>query len=469
MIQQTIANPNITTAWWVIKAAQDKRTDKFCITAGYGSGKSHGSWQWLLEMMRLSPDCRVFFYAEPTYDLIEKIALESFRKVADKLGLIESIHYRIVTSKNARIEFPQLKQKILLLSMDKPSSLVGFEAGAGVIDEAALCKKDAIDKLEQRLRGSGTTRKQQLMLVTTPEGLNHVADEYDSDTQPNWIFRNEYDATKAELQRTLEGDKWTYKRRFRLTTYGNKENLPLNYIAKIFSKYGHNQNFIDSYVMGYFRPFSTGLAYSAFKGALHKIAPIEASPYLPIEFTWDFNIRPQWEVLQKQKHYDVDDFGTKIESDYHAIIENGNHGHEQLEDAVCQEFVEKFPRYKFSNTPIHIYGDPTGHHRNWKAKFNDFKNIKNWLNILGYRNVSIHAAKAMPLERVSVNIVNRLLSENKLKVCDNCDMVLMSLSRTCWARGEQQRLDKPQNDTWTHPMDGIKCWAVAKTQKPKIM
>lgn len=435
----------------------------------HNSGKSHGSWQWLFEMMRLSPDCKTFFYAEPTYDLIEKIALESFRKVAFLNGWIENLHFRVVTSKNARIEFLKTKQKILLLSMDKPASLVGFEAGAGVIDEAALCKKDAIDRLEQRLRATGTTRKQQLLLVTTPEGLNHVADEYDSEVQSGWVFLNEFDAIKVSTQHTAIGEQYTYKRRFRLTTYGNQLNLPPNYIAKIYDKWGHNQNFIDSYIFGHFRPFSTGLAYSAYKAPLHKIAPIEASPFVPIQFTWDFNICPQWEVLQVQKAYDQDDTGTRILSTFDAVIANGNHGHEQLEDAVCQEFVEKFPRYKFAQTPIHIYGDPTGHHKNWKAKFNDFKNIKHWLNALRYTNVTIHAAKSMPLERVSVNMVNRRFSENTLKVCDDCDMVLMSLSRTCWARGEQQRLDKPQNDTWTHPMDGIKCWEVAKNQRPKIL
>ena len=449
---------------WVDSIINDNTSNKICITAGYGTSKTYGSWQWLLSGMERNPACKTFFYSEPTYGQVRRIAVEKFVEVADSYQLSPSFDYRIVLGENPKIIIPSRKQEILLLSMDRPSTLVGFEAGRGVVDEAGLTKEDSRRKISARLRSKGMRQKHQLLEVTTPEGLNHVADDYNSDEQSGWTFTKEYDAFKKEIITTNEGEFEHIKRRIRLSTYLNKKFLPYDYISKLYSDWGHNQNYIDSYVFGYFRPFATGLAYAAFKAALHKIKPIKARADLPLNLCFDFNICPVFTVIQEQRDRFVDDNNYVQEERYDAIIDNANHGHELLEDVICQEFVEKFPRTYFRNTPIHIYGDPTGYAGSHKATA-DFSRIKKWLNELGYANVTIMAPRDAPLERVSVDCVNRAFSENLLKVCENCDMVLKSLIRTCWSRGERKKLDKPKNDTWTHPMDSVKYYVSAKLNK----
>jgi len=448
--------------WWVDRLVNDIESSEICVTAGYGSGKSFGSWQWLLDKMLSNPDCKTFAYAEPTYPLIESVAVPAFQKLMEFHRLVEGNDYKVRGGIKPKIEFLRTGQTIRLLSMSIPSAIVGFECGTAVIDEAALCKKEAYQRLKARMRASGIEGENQILFVSTPEGLNWLSDMFDSEAQSGWKFKDKFDSHKMVKIETIKGDIWMKRRRFRLTTYMNEIYLPPNYIAKeIIAPYGHNQNYLDSYVFGKFRPFSTGLVWASYKRAMNWHEEMSPQPDRPVELTWDFNICPAWVAIQTYR----DDNRKET----HYAIDNSNYGGEQLADA-CVEFSQKFPRDEFKNVPIHIYGDPSGHSKSHKVRGSDFEQIVKHLREIGYNKVVVIAPRPpAPLERVSVDITNRLFDEGILKVCENCDKVFESISKTVWKNEQRQKIDKPSGETHSHYMDSIKYYNWARQQRPVMI
>ena len=434
---------------WVQKCIDDTQSDEIAVTAGYGTGKSHGSVQWLIEVMRENPKCKYFAYTEPTHQLIERIAAPTWRDVLEQYGLIEGQHFFIITGKNPRIDFKIWNQRVNLVSMEKPESIVGFQCGAAVVDEAALCKQESLKRLKSRMRAKFMNRKRQILFPTTPEGITWFAEMFDSDANEGWHEIDDADAIQRVEINTDTGIKYINRRRIRLSTYMNQYFLPDDFIANLMNSYDNNSNYIDSYIHGYFRPFATGLAYHTYSAEKHAHENVDPDPIKPIHLTWDFNIEPAWVSFQEHKSY-----GQKAYK-YYLGIHNADQGHDFLEDAVI-EFIMKHPRKIFSNTPIYIYGDPTGRSRHHRTKVADFDLIKSTLLRAGYRKVVIAAIKSSPLERTSVEHTNRFLSEMKLQFCKRCKAVHRSANKTTWKDGKKIKLDKPQDDDWSHPMDAVK-------------
>lgn len=449
------ATKPLKLSWWQDALLKDYDTDIACVTAGYGSGKTLGSVLWIHERMAYNPGCDGI-YIEPQYNLIKRVAIPAFREAFDMLGMVEGKHYRVFTSaENPRIVY-NTGQIIYFISGERPESIVGITtACCAVIDEAGLVSEEVLQKTRARVRYK-KARKCQILCTGTPEGLNWFSETFDNDSQPGWrMGMNNKDWFKDIITVAPNG-KETHQvyRRFRATVYSNEHNLAPNYIANLLDTWRFNQNYIDSYIFGYFRPFATGLAYSNFQAARHKIPDIKPDPSKAIHLTWDYNISPAWVGIQRQIEHDFTG-GAYRRSHYWAAIHNASGVADQLEEAVI-EFARKFPRKRFRNTPIYVYGDPTGHAKSHKSKGSDFQNIISILKRLGFKKVELAAIKSSPLERTSVDFVQKELSENRFRICDRCDMVLKSITRTCWKDDERAKLDKPQGDCWTHPMDAVK-------------
>ncbi len=442
---------DIDLSWWQGALLQDFESDVIVTTAGYGSGKTLASVLWCYARLVWNEGCDAL-YIEPTYRLIKITAIPAWREGLGMMGLTEGVHYTIYTSAdNPRIVFCT-GQTVFFISGERPEAIVGITtASHAVIDEAALCKEDVFRKTRARLRYH-KAKKCQIFCPSTPEGMNWFSDEFDSDTLPGWEpGKDGQDAVKHIKVEEMDGTITTIKyRRFRATVYDNKHNLKPSYIPNLLNDWKFNQNYIDSYVFGYFRPFATGLAYT-FKSYQHKIDNIEASPHKAIHLTWDFNICPQWVSIQRQS--ETNEWGHK--KHFWAAVENANEGNEQLVEAL-EEFCLKHPRAQFRNTPVLVYGDSSGWAKSHKSKLNDYLNIKQYLRDRGYSQVELCAIKQNPLERTSVDAVNYHLDENTFRVCEKCDMVLKSATRTTWKNGERAKLDKPPGEHWTHPMDAVK-------------
>lgn len=466
---------DIKLSAWADHLLSDVTSDIICVTAGYGSAKTYTSTMFLHDRIIYNPrtDC---IWTEPTYRLIKDVAMGAFLDMYKSIGMLENVHFRVIKSTSGlAIRYPW-GNRIHFLSADNPNSIVAYSnISACVGDEAGLCDKSLLKTLRERARAKKAV-KTQVLIPSTPEGMNWLADEFDSDTQEGWISRKiqygEVSIKRVQVKSITHPSKFITitKKRIRAETISNAHNLSEGYIENLYESYKHNQNFIDSYLLGYFRPFSEGLAYSNFKAILHKVKNIDPDPQKIMYLSWDFNIKPVWILAQKERIENVNfyknaDFtnsytppdGKGSAYDLLTVIDNGNSGNEYLVDCLV-DFAYKYPVEKYGKTPIHIFGDMSGHAGSHKVEKgqSDYKVIKAKLNKLGYQHIVIMASVSNPLERHSVNAVQNAFYHNMLNICERCDMVLKSISRTSWKKGEQNKLDKPSGDTWTHPTDALK-------------
>ena len=449
--------------WWLHDAINDLVSDVVVFTGGFGIGKSYALCMLALERaLTLNTDSDSIFI-EPQFSLIATVAEKTFEHVAETVfGLRKNIDFKINRTGHTYKLVLYNGHTIYFLSGENPDRIVGFNTVSNVyLDEAFLMKQDVFDKASARARHK-LAKKCQVFLGGTPEGMNWGADLFDSDTQNDWIRETPTKHYKETIS-LVDGE--PVKRRitrYRATTMSNSANLAPGYVATILERFAGKQNFIDSYIYGYFRPFTTGLAYCDYDPSQHRVTDFERSPQLPIHLTFDFNICPVWVAIQNESF--IDSLGKRGSRSVAYDNCTGSFG-DQLEDSVV-EFATRHPVKKYRNTPIYIYGDPTGYAKSHKVKACDFDNIKKMLGEIGYKNVAITAIKAAWLERTAVDAVNREFADNKLHIAENCEVVIRSLSRTTWASGARNKLDKPQSDTWTHPMDAVKYYICAnKDQK----
>lgn len=452
-----VVTKHITLAWWVDRAIKDLISSKMAVTAGLGSGKSHGAIQWIYERLRANPKCERFSYMMPIYELIHNTAIPKTRKVLDDIGLVEGRHFEIIKSPYPRCIFKTTKagQSIDYLSGNRPDKIKSVEYGCGVVDEPGVTEKESKKRLRERLRDLNCTVNQ-LMEIGTPEGINDYAEEYDSDKNEGWDRSSPRDHI---LKRLTEDNKIIQLRRFRVTTYDNQEFLPPGYITELLDTHRGNQAYIDSYIYGLFVPLISGGAYSNYKPRLHDIADIDPDPMRDIILTWDFNYNPlAWVSLQQRW---VDDFDER-KMQYVGIHES-NQGSSTLDEAVA-EFSAKHPVGLFANTPIKLYGDRTGHAGSHKVDASDFEAILRYLRSVGYRAVEIEATHLVAPEGASVDAVQRLFLLDMLRVCRRCHMLRRSFSATRWQDGVR-KLEKPSGETHTHHSDSVKYWAWQETSE----
>lgn len=440
--------------WWQDELLNDLESDVLAVSAGYGSGKTLAAALWTIDRLAYNAGCDALFI-EPRLTDFEKIAFPAFECAFELLGMLPGIDYKIYKDKsNPRVEFPGSKQTVYCLTGEKPENIVGITTAAiAVIDEAGLMVEDVFKKTRSRLRYHKAL-KTQILCTGTPEGLNWFSDTFDSDALPGWRPGPANNGKDYITAKRIEEDNGTIShrlyRRFRATVYGNRHNLSASYIPDLLETWKFNQNYIDSYIYGYFRPFATGLAYANFKSTKHKIKPIGLDPRKPIHLTWDFNIEPTWVSMQRQR-----DGRPGYKPKFWAALHNSDSGAQFLQDSVC-EFVFKHPRERFKNTPIILYGDSSGHSRHHRTRLNDYHQIKKDLNKLGYTDVRIMAIKSNPRERQSVDLVNSEFTDDNFRITENCGRVLKSVTRTTWKNDRRENLDKPAGETHTHHMDAVK-------------
>jgi len=446
----------IDLQWWASECIEDYLSDYLFVTGGYGIGKTFSGVLWSLDRAKKNPNTEILNIM-PKYSLIQDVLIPTYRDVLNIFGRIEGKHYTINKSE-LKIDLGN-GNVIHFLTGEKPEKIVGFNRVAFAwLDESALMVRQVYDNAVARCRFVGSNTKPQMLMSSTPEGLNWFSEEADSDAQSGWDKSEDKDHTKTDMIE-LEGEQIEIKkRRFRATTFSNKQNLAQTYIPSLLKAYQHNANKVDSYVYGFFRPFTSGMAYSNFKYGIHIKKPMPAEPYFDIHLSWDFNICPQWVVVQT--YYESDEHTGKRKR-FNYVIDEANSNGETLEDAVV-EFIVKFPLKDFQDTPIYIYGDSSGRARSHKGNgASDYDNIIGILKEAGYNKISLRAIKSNPLERVSVDLVQKLFFQDELFICDNCPNVIRSVTNTVWKNGQRQKLDKPSNDTWTHPMDSLKYYVCA--------
>jgi hypothetical protein len=133
-------------------------------------------------------------------------------------------------------------------------------------------------------------------------------------------------------------------------------------------------------------------AYPAFDRALHVRPASAVAPYLPLLWSWDFNVEPLCSVVLQ-----------KIGETYHVrrelVLEQGSIAE------MCERFREVFPRHE---SEVWVYGDASGRGRPAQTGQSDYTVI-----LLTMKTYSVplrlKVPEANPLVSMRVNAVNRLL------------------------------------------------------------
>lgn len=454
--------PIVSGSWWVghalnrsIEVAREnqqlpkneQQIPATAITAGLGSGKTHGGAQLHHLLALHNQEAPFSGWMEPTYTLIKLAAIPTYKKVLESFNYREGRDYDVYISSPPRIVYRRSGHQVVFISGDNPNNVVAFELSHASIDEAGACNGDAQRNFRTRVRHP----KAKILfnsIFGAPQGINAFADEFDSDTLPDW-----------------EAIHWRYHRhakkpfeRLILWTDDNPE-LPGGYIGSLMDTYGHNPNLIKSYRYGLFSPLTEGVAVPNYIPQKHDLTiNIEPDPFLDIDLTWDFNNNPlAW--VSVQLHCFEQQYGRAHK---YVGIHEANEGANQIDDAVL-EFERKHPVEKFHNTQINLFGDRSGHSGSHKIEGSDYQNIEKILRRLGYKYVTIRALDFNPPEPDSVEALQRLFLNDYFYLNPRLKKTKKSLLATAWQKGIR-KLDKPAGETWTHWFDALKYFAYAGTR-----
>lgn len=169
----------------VLKHQKEFILSKFTHTglvAGFGAGKSKAATVKTVAKKMEYPGINVAYYL-PTYSLIKDIAVPNFKEFLDQMEIPYTYHE---TDKEFKTQFG----KIILRSMDKPESIVGYEVGYSIIDEADILPKkkmrNVFVKIVARNRKplpDGSVNC--IDLVSTPEGFEFMYEFFVKTSKPN--------------------------------------------------------------------------------------------------------------------------------------------------------------------------------------------------------------------------------------------------------------------------------------------
>ena len=152
------------------------------LVAGFGAGKSKAGTIKTVAKKMGHPGVNVAYYL-PTYPLIKDIAVPDFKNFLAQIGCPYGYHK---TDK----EFTTPFGKIILRSMDKPETIVGYEVGYSLVDEAdTLPKKkmrDVFVKIVARNRAPLHDGSPNCIdLVSTPEGFEFMYEFFVKEKKAN--------------------------------------------------------------------------------------------------------------------------------------------------------------------------------------------------------------------------------------------------------------------------------------------
>lgn len=229
------------------------------LVGGFGSGKSRAGTLKTCEKKKQYPGVNVAYYL-PTYSLIKDIAFSNFKEVLD---LMEIPYVLNETDK----EFRTPLGKIILRSMDKPETIVGYEVGYSLIDEADILSKTKMRNVMVKIAARNRKPLPEggpncIDMVSTPEGFKFLYQFFVKDKKPNRHL------IKAKTK--------------------DNPYLPDTYIDMLMDIYTEQE--LEAYLNGEFTNLTSGTVYHAFDRKVnHSDRMLEATDST-LHVGMDFNI-----------------------------------------------------------------------------------------------------------------------------------------------------------------------------------
>lgn len=267
------------------------------IVGGFRSGKSEGGVIKTALKKLAYPGIDVAYYL-PTYGLVKDIAYPKFEKFLTKLGVKYSLN-------KTDHEFLTSFGKIIMRSMDNPDTIIGYEVGYSLIDEADILPQkhmeDVLTKVVARLSIPLPDGKpNSLDFVSTPEGFKFLYDFFVKKPHPN----------KKLIKAKTE----------------NNPFISESYISTIEALYTPEQ--LLAYLNGEFVNLTTGTVYKKYDREKNRTRrKIEAGDVLHVGM--DFNITKMNAVIHvedAEHKYAVDEISNAYDTDEVCAILKTRYG-----------------------------------------------------------------------------------------------------------------------------------------------
>ncbi|WP_260524016.1 terminase large subunit domain-containing protein [Serratia sp. PL7] len=237
--------------------------------AGFGSGKTWAGCAAICKHFWEHPKINQGYFA-PTYPQIRDIFYPTIEEVAFDWGLKLRLN-----ESNKEVHFysgRQYRGTTICRSMEKPSTIVGFKIGNGLVDEMDVMKAEkaqiAWRKIIARMRYNVDGLLNGISVTTTPEGFKFVWQQFVKEVRD-----------KPELA-TLYG-------LIHASTYDNEKNLPADYIPSLLASYPGP--LITAYLRGRFTNLVSGTIYHQFDRRKNNCEDLE-QPGEPLYIGMDFNV-----------------------------------------------------------------------------------------------------------------------------------------------------------------------------------
>lgn len=352
------------------------------IVGGFRSGKSHAGVIKAVMKKLTYPGIDVAYYL-PTYGLIKDIAYPKFSKFLDDL----EIQYKLNKTDH---EYITAFGKIILRSMDNPDSIIGYEVGYSIIDEADVPPKKHMDNVYVKVVARLSVplpdgKPNSLDFVSTPEGFKFMYEFFIKQPHPS-------------------------KHLIRART-ANNPFISESYIETLRIKYTEAQ--LEAYLEGEFVNLTTGSVYRKYdrlKNSTDRV--VEKGDVLHVGM--DFNI-------------------TKMNAVIHVKDNQIKKAVDEIADAydteeICELLKEKYPGHK-----IIVYPDASGKARKTNSKKSDHDIIRSY-------NFVIRVGMINPSVRDRVNAVNMALCDkdqnrNYLVNDEQCPNLAEALEQQTYKNG----------------------------------
>ena len=355
------------------------------IVGGYRSGKSQaGIIKAVLKKLKY-PNIDVAYYL-PTYGLIKDIAYPKFSEFLTS----KKIPYTLNKTDH---EFITPFGKIIMRSMDNPDSIIGYEVGYSIIDEAdVLANKhmeDVFIKVVARLSvplPDGLPNS--LDFVSTPEGFKFLY---------QFFIKNPHEKKKLIKAKTK-----------------NNPFISKSYIETLEMSYSPQQ--LEAYLNGEFVNLTSGNVYHHFD-RVENNSVREIQPNDVLHIGMDFNI-------------------TKMNAVIHVVDGAIKTAVAEIVNAYDTFEMVELIKSKYPNHSIVIYPDASGDNRKSSGKSD--------IVVLREAGFSIRKPNKNPFVKDRVNAVNAAFKNAKGERVyfintNNCPVYTESTERQTYKNGEPDK------------------------------
>lgn len=227
---------------------------------GLGAGKSYASVVKAI-LLAFRSQGEQHIYLEPTFPMINQVALPTWVKVLDRYNIPYS--FRRAPTPEITLKLPKGDTEVLLLPLLNYERLVGINAASLVIDEADTVKQEiaeaALVKLQGRVRVGNCP---QICFASTPEGRKFI-----------WNF----------FEKNNTEDKALYRADTRENPF-----LQAGYVEDLLEKYP--PHLVAAYVRGEFVNLETATVFAEYDRMQHKSSIFHAEAGEVILIGADFNV-----------------------------------------------------------------------------------------------------------------------------------------------------------------------------------